>query len=451
MYRFSRYRAQYICNLRLAFPIILSQMGAIVVQVADTMMVGRYGGEDAMPLAAASFASTFFFLPFITIMGLTFGLTPVVGELYGQGRAKESSVYLHSGLVMYGVIAIIATALLFAMIPIMHHLSQPEQVVEMAIPYYVMLVWSMFPFVIFTIFKQFLEGMGNTVVAMVCVVVSNIVNVLLNYIFIWGEWGAPEMGAQGAGLSTLISRVLMMVLMLVHVYYSRRYGYYLKSFTWRNVTRAAQKRLLLLGAPISSQLFMEVSSFVAIGLMFGWFAAEQIGAYQIGITIGNASFMIVLAIASVATIRVSHSFGEGNISQMRRASSAAWHLAVVWSIMVAVVFLLFGSEIVGLMTTNEEVIELASFLLLMVAAYQLPDALQCIGVGVMRGMQDVRVIPLYSFISYWVCNIPVSYVCAFHLGMGPGGLYMGFISGLSVASILTYRRIKLQQKRLLLN
>ena len=299
MYKFHRYKAQYISNLRLAFPIMLSQLGSVVVQVADTVMVGQDGGDDAMPLAAASLASTFFFLPFIAIMGLTFGLTPIVGELYGQGRVRESSPFLHSGLVMYSAVAMLATIILFAIIPLMSHLGQPEEVVTMAIPYYVMLVWSLVPVIIFAVFKQFLEGMGNTVASMVCVIVSNSVNVILNYALIGGNWGAPEMGAEGAGLATLISRVLMMMLIVLFFYRSRRYRRFLRNFSWRNVTREAQRRLLSLGLPIASQLFMEVSSFVAVGIMFGWFAAEQISAYQIGLTVGNTSFMIVLAIASI--------------------------------------------------------------------------------------------------------------------------------------------------------
>ncbi len=411
-------------------------------------MVGRYGGDDPIPLAAAAFANNFIFISFVISMGMTFGLTPIIGELFTQGRKREMASYLQNGIILYTMIGVTITILQFVLIPLMWHLGQPDEVVAMSIPYYRLLVWSLLPVVIYFTFKQFLEGIGNTKVAMLCIVVSNIINVALNYMLIGGEWGAPELGVRGAGIATLISRTLTTLLILAIIFSTKEFRKYLDGFSLRNFAHETRMRLLKMGFPISAQLSLEVMAFVAIGFMFGWFDAAAIGAFQVAVTVGNASFMIVIAIGSATTIRISHSLGESNISQMRRASSAAWHLSIVWSLIIMALFTLLRHQIVGLFTTNEEIIELSSTLLMMIVIYQIPDALQCIGVSILRGVQDVKIIPVLAFISYWLCNMPVGYLCAFHLGMGPAGLYVGLIFGLSVASILVYRRIKSQQLKL---
>ncbi len=437
--------------MRLALPVMLSQFGAIVVQMADNLMVGQYGGDNPIPLAAASLANSYFFLPFIATMGMTFGITPIVGELFAQGDRRESASYLQNGILLYTLLAIGMTILQFTAIPLMWHLGQPEEVVALSIPYYNTLVWSMVPVILFFSIKQFLEGIGNTTVAMVCVIISNVINILLNYMLIGGEWGAPEMGIRGAGLATLISRIIQMSILLLYFFNTSKFRDYVSSFSPLNFGREVQKKLLKIGLPITSQLFFEVSTFVVIGFMFGWFSTEAIGAFQIALTLGNASFMIVIAISTATTILVSHKFGKGNISQMRRTSSAAWHIVTLWSVIVALLFCALRHQLPLLFTSNREVAEIASTLILMIAIYQIPDGLQAIGVGIMRGMQDVRIIPAIAFSSYWLFNLPIAYLCAFHLGMGASGLYMGLIVGLVVATILTYVRIKRKQRDLLIN
>ncbi len=451
MYKFSKYREQYRLNLKLALPVMLSQLGQVVVQLADNTMVGQYGGNDPVPLAAASFGGGLFFLLFVTIMGLTFGITPIVGELFAQKRVAESTKYLQNGFLLYGVSAVIVTILQFAIIPFMWRMGQPDEVVEMAIPYYRTLVWSLPSVIIFFSIKQFLEGVGNTTVAMWSVVIANALNIVLNYALIGGELGAPEMGTLGAGVATLISRVVSMVIILIYFFRSQLFAEYRRHFSRNNFSMRAIKRLFAMGSPISAQIFFEAGAFIITGFLFGWFGTTAIGANQIGTTMGNCSFMIIVAVGAATTIRVSHCFGERNFSQMRRASNAAFHLSLVWNLSMALIFFLLRDTLPRLFTTNEEVIELASILLLTIAAYQIPDGLQCIGIGVLRGMQDVKIIPVISFVSYWICNIPIGYLCAFTFGMGVTGLYMGFMSGFAVAMVLIFLRIRHRQRQLLLN
>lgn len=451
VYRFSKYKEQYRKNLILAIPVVLSQLGQIIVQVADNAMVGHYGGDDPTPLAAVSFGGGIFFIIFVSIMGLTFGITPLVGELFAQKRTTEPAKYLQNSILIYSVAAILLSLVQFAIIPIMWRMGQPAEVVEMAIPYYRMLVWSLFPCILFFTFKQFLEGVGNTKVAMYIVVFCNVVNIIFNHMFIGGEWGAPEMGALGAGLATLLSRIMLAIIIICYFIRSSQFKIYRDRFARYNFSWSAMTRLIRLGFPISSQIFFEASSFVGIGFLFGLFGAVAIGANQIATTLGNCSFMIIVAIGSATTIRVSHCYGLRDTAQMRLAGKAAWHLGIVWNIFMAIVYMSLRSYIPLIFTTNQEVLELASVLLVTIAAYQITDGIQCIGVGILRGMQDVKIIPLIAFISYWLFNIPIAYICAFHLDMGSRGLYMGFMVGFTLASILLYWRIKYRLKQLHLN
>ncbi len=420
---------------------MLSQIGNVIVQVADNAMVGQYGGDNPIPLAATAFGGSVFFVLFITVMGLTFGLTPLVGALFAQGRMAVVSKYLQNSILFYGVVSVVAVALQLAIIPLMWHMGQPEEVVAMSIPYYKALVWSMVPVILFFTFKQFFEGIGNTTVAMVSVVVSNVVNIALNYMLIGGNWGMPELGALGAGIATGISRTLSAVIIVGYFVFNARYQIYRSYFSLRNFSLAAMQRLVKMGFPISMQMLLEASTFSIIGIMFGWFTATDISANQIGIAMANSSFMIIVAISSATTIRISHCYGVRDYAQMRLAGSAAWHLGLVWNAITATIYFIFREDLPRLFTSNGDVIDLASILLLTIAAFQIPDGIQSIGIGILRGMQDVKSVPPIAFISYWVFNMPVAYFCAFNLGMGAQGLYMGFFVGFAMASTLIIRRI----------
>ena len=219
MYRFSTYKQQYKANLKLALPVVMTQLGQILVQVADNVMVGRYGGDDPTPLAATSFGGSVFFILFIAGVGIALGLTPLIGELYAQGDRHKSSQYLQNGVMFYTLLGFLVCGLQLAVIPLMYHMGQPVEVVDMAIPYYKLLAYSM-PFImLFFTFKQFLEGVGNTKVEMFVTIAANLANIGFNWVFIYGRYGFPEMGAEGAGLGTLMSRIIapMLMLSLIHI------------------------------------------------------------------------------------------------------------------------------------------------------------------------------------------------------------------------------------------
>ena len=451
MYRFSAYKDQYKQNLRLALPVVLTQLGQILTQFADNLMVGRYGGDDPLPLAAVSFGGAVFFILFITSIGIALGMTPLIGELYAQGNRERSSHLLQNGILFYGALGIAMTAFQYAIIPLMYLLGQPVEVVDAAIPYYKMLVWSM-PFVmLFFAFKQFLEGVGNTKVEMVVTIIANLANVGFNWVFIYGRYGLPEMGAVGAGLGTLLSRIIAPILMIGYFYARREYRDYLERFALRNYSWREVGQLTRMGLPIALQMFLESSAFVGTGIMMGWFgdgAKTAIGANQIATTIANCAFMIVMSIGAATTIRVSHCYGARNLGEMTMAAKASYHLVLAWNAFAAVVFLSLRHVIPTLFTSNAEVIGIASQLLAFAALYQLSDGIQNVSVGILRGIQDVRIIMPIALISYWLLNLPVGYLVGFTLGMGPAGLYIGFTFGLSTAAVLMILRIRRSIRKL---
>ena len=443
MYSFSKYKDQYKSNLRLALPVVLTQLGQILTQVADNLMVGRYGGDDPVPLAAVSFGGAVFFILFIAAIGIALGMTPLVGELYAQGDREKSAGLLQNGILFYTLLGFAMAAVQYAVIPLMYDLGQPVEVVDMAIPYYKMLVFSM-PFVmLFFAFKQFLEGVGNTKVEMVVTIIANMANIGFNAVFIYGRFGLPEMGAEGAGLGTLLSRIIAPILMIGYFYNRHKYRGYLDGFSPRNYSWATVKNLLHMGLPISMQMFLEASAFVGTGIMMGWFGKETMSANQIAVTIGNCAFMIVTSIGAATTIRISHCYGARSLKELTLAAKASYHLVIAWNLFAAITFISLCNVIPTFFTTNAEVIDLASKLILLIAVYQLADGIQNVSVGILRGIQDVKIIMPIAFLSYIVFNLPVGYLLGFTLGMGAQGLILGFTVGLTTAAVLLivrYRR-----------
>lgn len=446
MYSFAKYKSHYKETLKLALPIIVSQLGYILVQFADNVMVGQYGGEDALPLAAVSFGVTTSLIFFLSSQGLTLGLTPLIGELFAQGDRLRSASYLKHAIWLFSALGAFFVLLQLAFQPMLYHMGQPLEVVDAALPYYRMMAYSLFPVLLFSAFKNFLDGVGNTFVPMVIMMFCNLLNIFLNWVFIYGNLGAPEMGVEGAALATLVSRISMPILGIGYFILNKRYHSYTSLFSSVRLGRADIISLLRMGFPISAQMFLESMAFIITGIMMGWFSAAAIGANQIAITMANCSFMIVLAMSTAVTIRVSHFYGARDVNNMSLTAKATIHLVLLWNLTAAFTFITFRNELPLLFTSNAEVLELASQMLVMVALFQIFDATQCAGLGVMRGMQDVKMISYISLLAYIVLNIPVGYLCGFVLNMGPAAMFIGYIFGLGTAAVLYLLRIRFKLK-----
>ena len=416
-------------------PIALSQLGYVVVQFADNAMVGSYGGDDPLPLSAVSFGVMMSFVLFSLAMGITLGLTPVIGEHFARGEYRRTAHYLQSSLVSYPILGVIFMVLQQLSVPLLYKLGQPVEVVDMAVPYYKLMGYSLPAIMLYGCFKQFLEGMGNTVTPMVIALVTNMMNIVLNWVFIYGNCGCEAMGVYGAGLATLIARWASPVLIFIYFVVKGEYRDYLKLFS-RGVKYIKDTyRLLTIGVPLAGQMLLEGSAFVVTSVMMGWFGAEALAANQVAMTYGNAAFMLTIALGSAATIRVSHCYGLGDREKMRDVVISSSHLSAVWGAMVFISFIAFRGVLPRLFTPSEPIIALASQMIIWVGLYQISDAVQGTLIGVLRGMQDVKIIAGLSFVAYVLLNIPVGYLCAFTFGFDSTGLLAGYVVGLTTAAI----------------
>ena len=448
--RLSDYRPYYKRLIRLATPVVIAQAGQLTTQFADTAMVGNYGGEDPVPLAAVSLGGSLFLLIYLAALGLALAITPMVGEHYARNERREVG-HLFQNSIAYTIgIGVVATAIALLIRPFIGLLgrlmSSPGQsvelVAEMALPYYDMLVLSIMPLMIFLAVKQFLEGIGNTKIAMWISLAGNVVNIVLNYIFIFGEWGADEMGAEGAGLATLLARIGQMVAIVIVFFAWRRLRIYRTFFSCNALKISSIASLLRIGCPISFQMVLESAAFILTSILALSFGEVAAGSMQVAFSIANIAWMITVAIGSASTILVSHIYGSGNRQELRPTVMATYHLGLLWAFVMALVFILLREPISAVFTDNVEVVALTSELMLLIAIYQFSDSIQGLSISMLRGLQDVKVIMPIVLCSYLLLNIPIGVLLAYRFDMECHGLVVGLIVGLSSAALLTALRVR---------
>lgn len=439
------YIPYYRRNLTLAFPIVLSQIGQVTVSLADNMMVGHVGTTE---LAAASFANSVFMIGMVFGMGLTMGLTPLVGKAFGQNQLQKAIVWLKNGITAHFMAALALTFLMFGIYYLLPYLGQPESVLRLAGPYYLLLCSSYLPFMFFFTLKQFFEGIGNTKIAMQITLTANIVNIAINYVFIFGKFGFPEMGLMGAGIGTLASRICMPLLFAYFIFRNNRFKRYFVFARYQKLLKKDMVALLKIGIPIGFQLIVEVAAFGIGAVMMGWLGETPLAAHQVALGLATFTYMISLGVSQANTIRVSHQMGERNYLSLRRAVFASTHLVLVFMSISAILFIL-GRNLLPLMfTPDKEVIQVAAGLLVIAAVFQVFDGLQVIMLSSLRGMADVTKPMIIAFIAYLLIGIPTSYVFTFVLDIGPQGIWYGYLVGLGTAGILFYLRFMRLLKRL---
>ena len=427
----------YKRNITIAVPIMLAQAGQVSVQLIDSIMVGHIGTTE---LAASSFANSVFIIGFVFGMGFTFGITPLVGQALGKNNDRRVGELLRNSFVVNTIITLILFILLLLLSYAMPYMGQPEEVVALAIPYYQIIVISMLPLLLFFTMKQFLEGLGKTKAATITTITVNIINIILNYLLIFGHFGFPELGLNGAGIATLISRILMPIAIIYWFYKSE---HYVKYKSYLSITKVKIKDLLILfwySLPIGLQIIVEVIAFAAGGIMMGWIGEVALAAHQIALGIASFTFMIASGIGSATTIRVSHQLGAKLFIDLKRAGQASIHLAVAFMSMTAISFYFFRDYLPMMFTEDSDVIELASKLLLFAAAFQIVDAIQLISVSALRGLSDIRFALWISIFSYGILALGSSYLFAFVLNFGAEGIWVGYLIGLSFASLIFYSR-----------
>ena len=440
---------------------MLTQLGASLVGLFDSIMVGRYATVD---LAAVSFSNALFFTVMVFAMGALMGLTPLVGIQMGRlasnndshltsdselsdGKSIITSLF-QNGMLFTVLLGVFTLVLLGGCIPFLHCFGQDPEVVEAAKPYYILIVISIVPFLFFTFFKQFLEGLGNTSVAMVITIVMNGLNIFLNWLFIYGNLGCPELGATGAGIGSLVARIGMPICFVVVMYFHRDWKTYLSSIRFGRFRASVIRELTKIGFPIGVQTLMETIAFTAAFIFIGWISKEALAAHQIANQICDMTFMVILGIGSATTIRVSHQLGANNLEGVRMASNASIHLVLLINAIGAALMIGFRHQIPLLFTHDQEVIAIASQLVVLAGVLQLADGLQVVAASMLRGITDVKVPMVIAIVSYTIVCISTGLFLAFLMGMGAVGIWIGFVVGLSLAAVCLHTRFRIKFKEI---
>lgn len=427
----------YKQNLSLAIPIMLSSLGQSLVQMIDTLMVGRLGTDS---LAAISFASMICIDASMLGMGIAMALTPLTGQSYAKKEKNRIAILLQNSLSLNTIVSLCLIAVLFALLPCLSHMGQAPKVVELCKPYYILVTLSLLPMMIFLSFKQFMEGIDNTKVAMIITIGTNVLNVVLNYVLIYGKFGMPCLGLTGAAVSTLVSRIVAPIVFFVYIKHKEVYGQYLKMFNRHNLSAHIHKILLKTGTPIASQMFAEMFAFFMVGLMMGWISEYHLAAYQIVNTIISTAFLAASGICSATTVLVSHSYGLRQRREMKKYFFSGWQMVIMIMGVFGVILIVFGRFLASIFSTDSQVIDIAAGLFIVAGVFEVIDGTQVSGLSGLRGMNDVFKPMVYAVVIYVLVAIPLAYLSVFVLKLPAWSMLGALELALLFAAFLYHRR-----------
>ena len=424
---------------RLGLPIVIGQLGIIFVSFVDTFMVSRHGTDD---LAAASFVNNMFNLAIIFATGFSYGLTPIVGKLFGKGKREDAGGMFKNALLANGSISALIMLAMWVLYINIGNLGQPVELLELMRPYYIILLMSI-PFtLLFNAFKQFADGITDTKTSMWILLTGNVLNIAGNYILIFGKCGLPELGLLGAGISTLLSRMAMFAISLTIFFKSKRFRVYAYGFWKTGISRMRQKELYHLGLPIAAQMGMEAASFSLTTIMVGWIGTTALAAHQIMVTVSQLGFMIYYGMAAAVAVKVSNYNGAGDTANIRRVASSGFHLITLMAVATSIIVFAMRNHIGTIFTDNNDVILLVAQLTIPFVLYQVGDGMQSNYANALRGITDVKPMMLFAFIAYFVISLPAGYIFGFVFDLGLPGVWMSFPFGLTSAGVMFYLRFK---------
>ena len=437
------YIPYYKRNLRLAFPVMLTQLGGALVGLIDSVMVGHYSTAD---LAAVSFGNGLFFTFMVFGLGAVMAVTPLVGQSYVRGEDERVSALLQNGWWFTLVMTIVTCLVLLLFVPLIPLMGQDEEVAAIARPYLLYRIAGLLPFMFFCLHKQFLEGIGSTLPAMFITLAANVVNILLNWLFIYGKCGLSPMGARGAGLASMISSFLYLAGIIAVMWYQPQWRRYFTMFSVRRNSRVVVRELFRIGTPIGIQTTMETVLFTLSFIMVGWISKEALAAHQVANHIADLTFMLATGIGAATTIRVSHRYGLRDKEAMRMASNASIHLVLLMNTIGATLMITLRNYIPYLFTDDVAVIDIASSLLVFAGLFQFSDGLQCVGASMLRGITDVKAPMWFTVFAYVVIALPLGYVLMFHTGLGVKGMWVSFIVALAIVAVAFHVRFRLRMR-----
>ncbi len=437
------YRREIKKIVVLALPIVVGQLGQMLMSVTDTIMVGRLG---AQPLAAASIANALFTLVMVVGFGVSVAVTPLTAIARGAGRDSECGVVLRQGLIVNLFFGCLLCAVCLGLAQCIQYMNQPREIVAPAAGYLMVLGISMLPFMLFQNYRQFAEGVNFLKPAMVVTLLANGVNVLANWVFIFGNLGVPQMGVMGAGIATICSRVFMAVVLIWIVMVSPEMKIFDPSLRYRKIDFSMMKKLLSIGIPAGCQYFFEVSAFAASSIMVGWIGTIPLAAHQIALSLASVSFTVAMGISAAGSIQVSHALGRRDLQATRVAGFSTAILCGGFMASAGLVFILFRHLLPGLYISQKEVMDIAATLLIIVAFFQISDGTQAVGLGILRGLTDMKLPTLFTLVAYWGIGLPTGYFLGFSLGWGIYGVWIGLLASLTASGVLMMTRFHLKTR-----
>ncbi len=430
-------------------------IGHTLVAFIDNIMVGQLGTAE---LAAVSLGNSFVFIAMSLGIGFSTAITPLVAEADGENNVEKGKQAFNHGLFLCTLLGISLFLMILAIKPLMYRMDQPVEVVRFAMPYLNIVAFSLIPLIMFQAFKQFADGLSQTKYAMWATILANVINVLLNYVLIFGKWGFPELGIIGAAIGTLVSRVVMLLFMWFLLQRKQKFQLYLERFSFKKIRKVVLKKIIDLGFPSALQMLFEVAVFTAAIWLSGVLGKNPQAANQIALNLSSMTFMVAMGLSVAAMIRVGNQKGLQNFQELRRIAISIFLLVVLLDIVFAAVFMIFNQELpllyldqndVANQADNLTVIGIAAKLLIVAAVFQISDGIQVVVLGALRGLQDVKIPTLITFVAYWVIGFPISYFLGKEAVYGSTGIWIGLLAGLTASAIMLYLRFNYLTKKLI--
>ena len=421
-------------NLSLSFPIMISQLGHITVGVFDSLMIGKVSVSQ---LAAVSLATSIFSFILLFCIGLSYGITPLISSS-DRGKKYVSSI-LYNGMLVNVISSILLVYFVILTKQFLSYLGQDEEVLFHTYSYLDIICISLIPLILFQTFKQFIEGLGFTKPSMYISIISNVINIILNAVLIFGFFGFPRLEIIGAAYATLVSRVIMFILILIYCLNDRRFSkYILKTKFHFNLSHI--RDIFRIGFASGLQYIFEVGAFSVATVMTGSIGTIHLAAHQIALNLASISYMIASGIGSASMISLSYYDGKRNFEDMRKSGFASFLLVFILMIISAMVFIIFRNYLTVLYVDDISVINIASTLLIIAGLFQISDGIQAVGLGILRGIRDIKKPTIVTFISYWIISIPLSYFLGIEYKYGVYGIWIGLSFGLTLAAIFHVTR-----------
>ena len=450
---FSRYTREFKYNLKLAYPVMIGMLGHIFVQFIDNVMVGQLGTAE---LAAISLGNSFVFIAMSIGIGFSQAITPLIAEADGAKKDKViSSIFEHSFMICL-ILGLILFTIVFLNRNLLYSMNQPIEVVELASPYLFWVSFSLITIITFQSFRQFADGLSFTKAAMYSTLLGNAINVILNFLLIFGLWIFPKLGVEGAAIGTLISRICMLTFIIVYLKLHKKLSVYITRFFPSKVQIKRVKKIIYLGLPSALHSFFEVAFFISAVWMSGIIGKNSQAANQIALNLASMTYMVALGVGVAAMIRVGNQRGMMNFIKLREVALSTLLLIIIVDILFCFIFLIFNDYLPLLyldpnnannLTDVNEVIQIASKLLIIAGVFQLFDGIQAVVLGALRGMQDVNIPAFIIFLSYGLIGFPTSYFLGFYTSLSVVGIWIGLMTGLFSSSLFLFLRFNYLSKK----